>query len=156
MRLNSGQGNILPNAPLQPDFIGKLPAINLSATRNPSALGPNDDPLALDDASLTLSDAPLRDDAGFVLSFQSPAFTGPVLVLATRPLSAGVTQPSLKDFRQIALFPSFTASLYNLSGPYASQFPDPAVGMKIAIQFVPVTPTGFRGNPFTRIVTVTL
>jgi len=27
--------------------------------------------------------------------------------------------------------------------------------MKVAIQIVPITPNGFRGNPFTQIVTVT-
>lgn len=142
VRLNTNQGDILPNAPIQPDFIGKLPGFSVTAERSiPPA------------ATLTDS-APPQDNPGFTLYIESTSFSSPVLVLATRPLSAGVTKPDPKQFRQIACLPNLTGPITDLSGFYYSQFAAPAAGMKVAIQIVPVTANGFRGNPFTQIATV--
>lgn len=140
VRLNTGQGNILPDAPSQPAFIGKLPPYYITAQSSPA---------------LSLSDAP-GDPPNLTLYINSDDFPGPVQVLATRPLSAGTGQPDPKAFRQIALLPSLTDGLTNLASDYLAVFPPPAVGMKLALQLVPVTPNGFRGSPFTQIVTVTV
>ena len=142
VRLNSGQGDIIPDAPLEPAFIGKLPAFSFVAELSPAS------------NALTLSDAP-QIGFNFNISVTCPVFAGPVLVLATRPLSAGTGQPSPRLFRQIATLPSITTPYFDVTDAYLSQFPAPAVGMKIAIQLVPISPNGFRGNPFTQTVTVT-
>ncbi len=139
VRLNSSQADILRDAPVQPDFIGKFPAVTVNATRISPAL-------ALSDAA--------PDTTTFLFNFVSPPFTGAVQVLATRPLSAGVTQPSPKDFRPIAFLPDITVGINDLSAAYMSQFPIPAAGMKVAVQIVPITPNGFKGNPYTQIATV--
>lgn len=143
VRLNSGQTTLLTDAPVQPPFIGKLPTFTLSAML-PGATG------------LTLTGG--KDDApqaiGFSLQIVSPPFTGPVVVLATRPLSAGTGQPSPRLFRQIATLPSLTSGSTDVADAYLTQFPIPASGMKVAVQIYPITPTGFRGSPFTQTATV--
>ena len=85
VRLNSGQAQILTDAPVQADFIGKLHPFTLTAMNGPTT-------------ALTLSDAP-RTQASFTLTVSCPTFNGPVLALATRPLSAGVTSPDPRAFR---------------------------------------------------------
>lgn len=145
VRLNAGQTGILTDAPAQPPFIGKLPAFTVSAHR-PNAAG------------LTLtkgkSDAP--QTAPFTLIVNSVPFSGPVVILATRPLSAGTGQPSPRLFRQIASQPGgLTDGDNDLSDAYLTQFAAPAPGMKVAVQIYPITPNGFRGNPFTQTATVT-
>lgn len=142
IRLNTGQQNILRDAPAQPDFIANLPAFTLNATH---ATAPDN---ALSPAQLAT--------AAFALSVTSPAFDGPVQVLATRPLSAGVGQPSPKDFRPIALLNSLPGTPIHLADAYLAQFPcAPALGMKVALQLVPLTPNGFRGTPRTQTVIAT-
>lgn len=138
VRLNTGLAGILRDAPVQPDFIGKLPAFTVVADR-PAATA----------ATLVLSDTPT-----FALSLQSPAFDTPVQILATRPLSPGVSRPKPQDFRPIVLLPALPGTPLSLSDAYAAQFPLPPPGMKLAIQIVPITESGFKGSPFTQIVTV--
>lgn len=101
IRLNAGQTNILRDAPAQPDFIASLPAFTLDATHTTTP----------DDAS-----SPAQPGTGtFALTVTSPAFDGPVQVLATRPLSAGVGQPSPKDFRPIALLDALPGTPISLA-----------------------------------------
>lgn len=142
VRLNTHQADILRYAPVQPDFIGKLPAFTITAARPVPAA-----------ATLALSDAPAATPA-FALSLQSPAFDTPVQILATRPLSPGISRPKPQDFRPITFLPALSGTPLSLSDAYAAQFPLPPAGMKLAIQIVPVTESGFKGSPFTQIVTV--
>ena len=143
VRLNSGQGDILPDAPAQPAFIGKFPPFVVGAT------------VVTPPASLSLTSADTPAASTFSLYFDTSSFHSPFLVLATRPLSAGTTRPDPKQFRQIAFYPTLASLPVDLSDAYAAQFSPPAPGMKVAVQIVPVTPGGFRGNPITRIATVT-
>lgn len=140
VRLSHGQTDILTQAPLRPDFIGKLPSISIGAfVTAPPALALSDDSPAA--------------DPGFRLTAETGTFPGPVQVLATRPLSPGVVMPKPKDFRQISLLPSMPPGV-DLTDAYLSAFPAPPIGMKVAVQFIPVTANGFQGNAATQIVTV--
>lgn len=140
VRLSNGQQDILTQAPLRPDFIGKLTVASVNAT----VVAP---------PALALSDGEADPGPIFGLSVDAVPFSGPVQVLATRPLSPGVVKPNPKSFRQIAVLPSLTVST-SLTAAYLSAFPAPPIGMKVAVQLIPVTGNGFTGNAFTQIVTV--
>ncbi len=152
VRFSAGYSDILTDAPLRPDFVGKLPDFTVTATHSALPAGPG---LSAPSTGLSLSDATPSAGPSFSLVIGSASFSGNVQVLATRPLSSGVSKPSPRQFTQIAVLSELDPGGINIASFYLSVFPAPIPGMKVAVQMYPVTPNGFRGNAFTQTVTVT-
>lgn len=143
VRLSASLADILRDAPLRPDFLGKLPPFAVTAT---VAAPP----------ALTLRQSAPDADSGFALTLAISAVGSPVRILATRPLSPGVTRPKPGDFRQIGVYSSLDPVHPNdLTAAYLAHFAAPTPGFKIGLQLIPVTVSGFQGSPFTQTITVT-
>ncbi len=143
VRLSAALAGILRDAPLRPDFLGKLPPFTGAAT------------VAAPPALALRGTAP-DSSPGFALTLTIGAVGSPVRVLATRPLSPGVGKPKPGDFRQIGVYSSLDPVHPNdLSAAYLAHFAAPTPGLKIGLQLIPVTVGGFQGSPFTQTITVT-
>ena len=145
--LNSGlSSDILTVAPQKPDFLAQFNDFSLVTTRSVAT-----------NLKLT-GDAAPATSPNFVLAVHADPLGTPCVAFATRPLSTGVTQPAQSRFVQIALLENGLdpSGVTDLSAQYLEVFHNaPNVGMKVAVQIVPITANGFRGNACAQIVPVT-
>jgi hypothetical protein len=79
----------------------------------------------------------------------TPLPAGSKLVLyATPQLSAGVTRPASRSYRQIAVTAAAAASPANVLSAYTAKFGALVSGRKVFIRGIIISSDGFASNPF--------
>ena len=123
----------LTDAPGQMDVIPPLPTITLEAVRTGGAGG------------------------AFVLTVQSDAYAGTVVLAASPAVSAGINYFSASSVRQIGTVTALTAGATAITTDYVAKYGTPAAGTKICVKLTPVSANGFKGAHYfaTAIVGVT-
>ncbi len=115
-------------------------------------------PLLMDPPNRPMPPTPLPEftlvaerDAGsgseFSLVVQSDAYTGKIIVKATRAVSPGVNKFKKSAFRQIEVVPGLSAGSTSLTAGYMALYGPPPLGEKIALELTPVSNSGFKGSP---------
>ena len=89
------------------------------------------------------------------LGAAATAFASKLLVFATEPMSAGRSVVADTNYRLIAT--ADTADLLNadIGASYDAKFGVPASGTKVGVKVIPVSDSGFQGNPQSSLVIVT-
>lgn len=114
----------IADAPSQPEASAALPAITLEAAHQGTA------------------------DGAFRLFVRSAAYGGKVQVYATPPVSAGRASFGGSAYRLIDVVDGLVSGGTNLTDAYIAKYGTPALGVKIAVKVVPVSPNGFKGADY--------
>jgi len=122
----------ISDAPSQPGVIAALPTITLEAARVGTASG------------------------AFSLFVRSAAYAGKVQVYATPAVSAGRNYFGKSSFRLLTVVDGLTNGGTPLTEAYVAKYGSSALGAKIAVMLVPVSPSGFKGAKYhaTAIVSI--
>lgn len=122
----------IADAPSQPEASAALPAITLEAARQGTAAGV------------------------FSLFVRSAAYGGKVQVYASRAVSAGRSYFGNSDFRLLQVVDGLVNGGTQVTDAYIAKYGTPALGAKIAVKLVPVSPSGFKGADYqaTAIVSI--
>jgi len=122
----------IADAPSQPETIAALPTVTLEAARAGTASG------------------------AFSLFVRSAAYAGKVQVYATPAVSAGRNYFGKSGFRLLTVADGLVNGGTAITDAYIAKYGAPALGAKIAVKLMPVSPSGFKGAKYhaTAIVSV--
>lgn len=122
----------IADAPSQPETVAALPAITLEASRAGGASG------------------------ALSVFVRSSVYAGKVQVYATPAVSAGRTYFGDAGFRLLQAVDGLTSGGTDITAAYTAKYGAPALGAKIAVKLVPISPSGFKGAKYhaTAIVSV--
>ncbi len=122
----------ISDAPSQPETLAALPTITLDAARAGTATG------------------------AFSLFIRSAAYAGKVQVYATPAVSAGRNYFGKSSFRLLTVVDGLLNGGTSVTAAYTAKYGTPALGAKIAVKLVPVSPSGFKGAKYhaTAIVSI--
>ncbi len=122
----------ISDAPSQPEAVAALPTITVETTRAGTASG------------------------AFSLFVRSAAYLGKVQVYATPAVSTGRNYFGESSFRLLEVADGLTNGGTALTDAYVAKYGAPALGAKIAVKLVPLSPNGFKGAKYhaTAIVSV--
>lgn len=111
----------ISDAPSQPEALAALPPITLEAARQGTAAG------------------------AFSLLVHSTAYGGKVQVYVTPAVSAGRSYFGKSGFRLLTVVDGLVNGSTAVTDAYIAKYGTPALGAKIAVKLVPVSPSGFKG-----------
>ena len=135
--------------------------IALNQTRAEFALAEmNDSPLAIEPTTSVVGFAPtVHVTAALAVEFKlgagAVALGTELLVFATEPMSAGRSVVADTNYRLLGTAASADLLSADIGALYDDKFGVPTSGTKVGVKVIPVSASGFQGNPQSSLVIVT-